>query len=391
MRKLHPSICSVIPPHILRHIAEQEDDGEARASAHATLVQMQHLSREREAQPAHALVSKGAPSAAAPVKHRNVYDTRNSQSLPGKLVMSEHRKRGTDVEVNEAFDGAGAALEFFARVFSRDSIDGRGTRVDSTVHYGHRFDNAFWNGRQMIFGDGDGRYFNRFTAAVDVIGHELTHWLTQSTAGLKYEGQPGALNEHISDSFGQMIKQYLLGLKAHEADWLIGKGLFTPAVKGQAIRSMAAPGTAYDDPILGRDPQPGHMRGYVETTEDNGGVHINSGIPNHAFYLAAIALDGETWSALGSIWFTALTTRLEPTTDFQAFADATTEVAGALYGVNGPIQNVVHAAWVQVGITPRRPFIRATVAKRPPMPIRRATKWSTSKWRSRPARKGIQS
>src|SRR5919202_3361246 len=144
-----------------------------------------------------------------------------------------------------------------------------------TVHYDKDHDNASWNGSQMIFGDGDGQYFNRFTLAIDVMGHELTHGVTGNTARLEYHDQPGALNESMSDVFGSLVKQYASSPQqtAQQADWLIGAGLFTTRVNGVALRSMKAPGTAYDDPTLGRDPQPAHMSNYDNTTADNGGVH----------------------------------------------------------------------------------------------------------------------
>src|SRR5690606_25342549 len=116
------------------------------------------------------------------------------------------------------------------------------------------------------------RLFNRFTIAADIIGHELAHGVTQHTANLIYQGQSGALNESMSDVFGSLVKQRLLGHTAAEADWLIGEGLFTSNVNGTGIRSMKEPGTAYDDPVLGKDPQPGHMNNYVQTPSDNGGV-----------------------------------------------------------------------------------------------------------------------
>ena len=114
-------------------------------------------------------------------------------------------------------------------------------RLDSSVHYSQNFDNALWNGNQMIYGDGDGEIFGRFTTAVDVIGHELTHGVTQFEAGLEYHGQSGALNESISDVFGSLVKQHVNNQTAAQADWLIGVGLFKPGVVGQAIRSMKAP------------------------------------------------------------------------------------------------------------------------------------------------------
>jgi Zn-dependent metalloprotease len=222
--------------------------------------------------------------------------------------------------------------------------------IDSTVHYSKRFDNAMWNGSEMVYGDGDGRIFNRFTAAPDVIGHELTHGITQYTAGLGYFGQTGALNEHISDAFGIMVKQYKLGQTVHESDWLIGAGLFTKKIHAHGIRSMAAPGTAYDDPLVGRDPQPAHMNGYVETEDDNGGVHINSGILNHGFYRAAMALGGKSWEVLGWIWYATLTQRLTSDADFHDFARATVDIAGEKYGNGGSVQRIVAEAWTEVGL-----------------------------------------
>jgi Zn-dependent metalloprotease len=219
------------------------------------------------------------------------------------------------------------------------------------VHYGTSFENALWNGRQMVYGHADGRIFTRFTASVDVIAHELTHGVTQFAAALGYHGQTGALNEHLSDAFGIMVKQFTLGQNANESDWLIGADILGPAVNGVAVRSMAAPGTAYDDPVLGRDPQPSHMRDYVETTDDNGGVHINSGILNHGFYLAAMAIGGKTWEVLGRIWYVALTDRLKPEADFADFVQATVDIAGELYGNGGRVQRIVYDAWANVGLS----------------------------------------
>ena len=202
----------------------------------------------------------------------------------------------------------------------------------------------------MVFGDGDGELFQRFTIAVDVIGHELTHGVTEATAGLVYQGQSGALNESVSDVFGSLVKQRVLGQDATEADWLIGAGLFTAAVQGVALRSMRAPGTAYDDDVLGRDPQPDHLRGYVETSDDNGGVHINSGIPNHAFYLAATSLGGSAWEVAGRVWYDTLVSGgLKPDADFATFAAATVQAAQARFGTAEVL--AVRSAWDAVGVT----------------------------------------
>lgn len=224
-------------------------------------------------------------------------------------------------------------------------------KLDSTVHYGEDYNNAFWNGTQMVYGDGDGEIFQRFTKSIDVIGHELSHGITQYEAALEYEGQAGALNESFSDVFGSLVKQYSLNQKADKADWLIGNGLFGRKVKGIALRSMKEPGTAYNDSTIGKDPQPGHMKDYVNTTSDNGGVHINSGIPNRAFYLTAMEIGGYAWEKAGKIWYVALTERLRERSNFLSLANITYEIAGQGYGKNSHEQQAVTNGWKGVGIT----------------------------------------
>jgi Zn-dependent metalloprotease len=203
----------------------------------------------------------------------------------------------------------------------------------------------------MVFGDGDGDLFNRFTLSLDVIGHELTHGVVEDEAQLVYLFQPGALNESNADVFGSLVKQKLRNQTVQEADWLIGDGLFTSHVRGVALRSMKAPGTAYDDPVLGKDPQPAHMRDYVRTYQDNGGVHINSGIPNHAFYLAAMAIGGYAWDKTGRVWYETLRdSRLRSNSGFKRFAGLTVDNAGRLYGFGSAEQQAVGHGWAEVGI-----------------------------------------
>ena len=124
---------------------------------------------------------------------------------------------------------------------------------------------------------------------------------------LVYRDQSGALNESVSDVFAACFKQHLAGESAADGDWLIGEGIFVAGINARALRDMAAPGTAYDDPTLGADPQVGHMDDFIETTDDNGGVHLNSGIPNRAFQLAATAIGGTSLEGAGQIWYAALT------------------------------------------------------------------------------------
>lgn len=338
----------IIPPHILERIA-RSDDPQLRGiggRALASLARTEFLRGHRAA------IGAIAALAAVPAGElrRSVHDAGGTEVLPGKLVRSEGQPPVQDVAANEAYDGAGATDALYREVFGRASIDDRGMRLVSTVHFGKQYDNAFWDGRQMVYGDGDGVLFNRFTAALDVIGHELTHGVTQCEARLRYDGQSGALNESFSDVFGSLVKQRALKQSAGDADWLIGEGLFTPRVKGRAIRSMREPGTAYDDPTLGKDPQPGHMDGFVETADDNGGVHINSGIPNRAFCLAATAIGGAAWERAGRVWYVVLRDRLRPDAQFRDAAQATTEVAASLYGADSREVRAVRDAWATVGM-----------------------------------------
>lgn len=281
---------------------------------------------------------------------RTIFDARNIENLPGTLVRVEGGRQLGGKPVSEAYDYSGHTYKYYEDVHQRNSIDGRGMKLDSSVHFGEDYNNAFWNGTQMVYGDGDGEIFDRFTKCLDVIGHELTHGVTQYEAALEYQGQAGALNESFSDLFGSLVKQYALKQKVDRADWLIGAGLFTKKVKGVALRSMKEPGTAYDDPIIGKDPQPGHMKHYVKTSSDNGGVHINSGIPNRAFYLAANEIGGYAWEKAGKIWYVTLRDRLRENTDFRDTANLTFDVAGSLYGKGSTEQKAVLNAWNKVGI-----------------------------------------
>jgi len=209
----------------------------------------------------------------------------------------------------------------------------------------------------MAFGEGDGEIFGSFTKNLDVIGHELTHGVTQYTAELEYEYQSGALNESMSDVFGSMIKQYFPKTKASDADWLIGEGIFLPAITNSpALRSMKAPGTAYNNPKVGKDTQPADMDNYQDLPNtadgDWGGVHTNSGIPNHAFYLASVGLGGYSWEKAGKIWYAALTDPslkgIDTKNAFKIFADLTAKYALSLFDQN--TADVVKKAWTDVKV-----------------------------------------
>jgi Zn-dependent metalloprotease len=342
----------ILPPHLQNNISQFGTETQ-RLRARQT---GQITNQMREARQAMDVITDASPSARAEAKQRIVYSANNTFNLPGQVIRQEGAPLTGDPAADEAYVGAGATYDLYWDIYKRNSLDGKGLRLDSTVHYGKNYENAFWNGQQMVYGDGDEdlppdqRIFNRFTIAIDVIGHELTHGVTQYTANLGYANQPGALNESFSDVFGSLVKQYRLGQPARDADWIIGKGLFTSNVMGVGIRSMKAPGMAYDDPVLGKDPQPATMQDYVNTNMDSGGVHINSGIPNHAFYLTAVEIGGDAWVKAGKIWFVTLRDKIKPNSNFQDAANLTYATAGELFGVNGLEQQAVRKGWAGVGI-----------------------------------------
>jgi Zn-dependent metalloprotease len=367
--------CSILPTYLLRRLALDDDPHVAdvaqrtigfdtpwreRRIVVAERTQRKprglvppDMVRRAKALDAGKRVQVTATLPAAP--ERSIHDANHSTFLPGELVRAEGAEPADDVAVNEAYDGLGATWSLLWTAYQRDSLDGKGLPLVATVHFDRGYDNAFWDGTQMVFGDGDGVYFDGFTSCIDVIGHELTHGLTQYTAGLTYVAQSGALNESVSDVFGILVKQMHEGETAETSDWLIGEGLFTDRVKGVALRSMKAPGTAYDDPVLGRDPQPAHMDDFEDlphdAEHDNGGVHTNSGIPNRAFYLAASALGGYAWERAGQIWFDTITAKGVPKDiDFAGFAARTVAAASKRYGTTSEEVTAVEEAWATVGV-----------------------------------------
>lgn len=349
---MHVPFCSIVPPYLLKRLARLDTPRFAAASRAAR----EALGHVRSVQAARRLAAglelpRAARPAAAGLPQRAIFDAGGAEILPGKLLRKEGEEPTGDSAADEAYDGLGHTYRLYADIFGRDSIDGRGLPLDGTVHFGRLYDNAFWDGTRMVFGDGDGEVFDRFTKSLSVIGHELAHGVTQHSAALAYRNQAGALNESMSDVFGALVEQYVRNQTAREASWLIGEGLFTPEVQGLALRSMKAPGTAYDDDVLGQDPQPDSMDSYVRTSADNGGVHINSGIPNRAFYLLADQLGGHAWDAPGQIWYQVLTAASLPVTaTFTVFARATAGMAVELYGKESREHDAVRTAWETVKV-----------------------------------------
>jgi Zn-dependent metalloprotease len=336
-------VCFIISPRVFQRLIDQETDPKKKDALKVAMAATENLRGQRNLLREHPgavrslIRASGATSAAG---ERSVFDAKKTNRIPGMPVRAFNAAPVADPAVNQAYDNVGITYDFYRQVFQRNSVDDQGLPLLSTVHYGRGFDNAFWNGSQMVYGDG--RVFHGFTDALDVIAHELTHGVTQyivQGTGLNYEGQSGAINESVSDVFGSLVKQWKLGQTAAQADWLIGASLF-PAGSGKTLRSMK-------DPSAGFDPQPATMDQFATMTEDNGGVHINSGIPNHAFYLVATRLGGNAWEKAGSIWYRTLA-KVNADADFVAFANASVEAAGSLYDL--ATKDVVTSAWKDVKV-----------------------------------------
>ena len=343
------SIFCILPPDVLHDIARTgtEEQREAALRTLAVDTTFRTLRSIRQAAP----VAAAAPAAVAipGQKQRTIYDCHNNMPSPGESV-EQARAEGAgpkgDSEVDEAYDGLGNTYDFYLNVLNRNSIDDQGMPLNGHVHYGSRFNNAFWDGQRMVFGDGDGVVFNRLTISLDIMGHELTHGVTEKEAQLIYQDQSGALNESVSDVYGSLVKQYHNGKQAaQDADWLIGEGIWADSGRGEALRSMKDPGTAFEG-----DRQPAHMNDYVNTIDDNGGVHNNSGIPNKAFYLAATEMGGYAGERAGFIWYATLRDpRLKPNASFRQFARLSAVNAEILFP-GGPEQQIVRGAWSEVGV-----------------------------------------
>jgi Zn-dependent metalloprotease len=336
--------CHYIPSHIIDHIAKNArqlgiDPDPAQRTAVAS--QAQRLDRRLTATSTLAALT----TPAAGKGDRQIYDDEHQWTANVTLLRGEGDAAVAGANVNAAYDGLGATRDFYRDVLERDSIDNAGLTLVGNVNFGEKYDNAFWNGTEMVFGNGDGQIFNDFTLDVDVCAHELSHGVTQYTAGLIYTDQSGALNEAFSDIFGSCVDQYVHKVDAGEHNWLIGEQVMADPLYGEAIRSMAHPGTAYDNPILGKDPQAAHMSGYVA----GGDPHVNSGIINRAFYLTAIELGS---FPAARIWYDTLL-GLFPNAQFSDCAYLCAERARILARDGKVARNAaqtVRAAFHEVGI-----------------------------------------
>jgi Zn-dependent metalloprotease len=340
--------CRFLPPYMVRELRASGDaalievaaeTGEAGAAARAK----RHSPPDKIA---------GLPLAGRSGKYRQIYDM-EGRDWPwppeeSMIKRTEYMPRTGIEAVDNAFDNAGIVYDFYSEVMGRNSIDGHGSKLKACVNFGSNVANAFWDGEYLIYGSGYGDYFHCFTRSLLIAAHEMSHGVLKFSSDLGYYGQAGALNESFCDAMAVSVVQRHLNQDVTTADWMIGREIFgTRLEDALGVRSFTNQ-PAYEGHIeLGTDPQPKHFADYVHTDDDNGGVHVNSGIPNHAFYHVAQKLGGNVWKAAAPIWYRAFTT-LGEKADFEDAARKTIAVALKDYGSQA--SEAVADAWRAVGI-----------------------------------------
>jgi Zn-dependent metalloprotease len=349
MKVKYGCVCFAVPKDLLRHLAGKSEG----AHRQMLLDQVDHSAQLRGTRAATTGAGTAHPEKGTKPLHRQIFDAQGQTRLPGALLRHDD-KPAHDPAANQAYDNIGIALAFFSEVLRRDSADGAGMRIDASVHYGFGFANAMWTGEQMIVGDGDGRHTHDIAGSLGIIGHELSHALSQHLikGGLgvvlaadqppRLEGEAGALNESFSDVCASMMKQWHAGQDVHAADWLLGEDILAEHA-GHAIRSLKDPGNpkltwAEDDQI--KD----YKR--FKPTQD---PHTASGIGNHAFYLAATELGGRSWETLGLVWLKGYG-KLHARSTYAEAARATVQAAAEVHGAGSKPHDAVRAAWKAVNV-----------------------------------------
>jgi Zn-dependent metalloprotease len=267
-------------------------------------------------------------------RERRTYDAVQMTFLPGTLARTENTPPVADEVINAAHDHAGLVYDYFYTQFRRDSIDDEGMPIISTVHFAEGYNNAFWDGEQIVYGDGDAALFAPLSLSLDVVGHELAHGITERTARLYYSQEPGALNESFSDIFGVLIDS---------ANWEIGEAVYTPEIPGDSLRSAANP-TIYGDPAVWGE----YLR--ASASNDNGAIHSNSGILNHTAYLIGTTIGR---AKTGQIFYRTLTQKLTASSDFVVTRNLTIQSCQELIGTAGITARDcedVRAAFIRSGI-----------------------------------------
>ncbi len=339
--------CFIVPKSVLERFANDKSlpPDVRRASFESSL--LSDLLRQTRVQHG-ALISASRTIAAqseelATQAESVAFDCHHTHSLPGKSVANPGSS--SDPSVKRAYAQALKVAEFYEAAFKRNSVDNAGATLVSSVHYGRNYNNAMWNGTQMVYGDGDNKIFTDFTGGNDVIGHELTHGVTQHTLQLGYSDDAGGLNESLSDCFGSMFRQWEGKQTSQTADWLIGSDIIGPLAKEKnvtCLRNMANPAdphalaaqpTKYSQLSPGMDP------------------HFTSGPPNLAFCTACKGVPGNSWETVGLVWYhVMMTAGPHPTMTMKDFAGRTRQAAIQLFEKKPDVAKSVDAGWKTIGL-----------------------------------------
>jgi Zn-dependent metalloprotease len=339
--------CFIIPHDVLDRFAKDKKLSAAQRKAFADAAKFEKEWRKvrhmqsRLARTAKSILPSALAAAGPPAI--TVYDCGNGNTLPGAPVSKPGN--ASDATAKRAFNETTAVADFYDQLFGRNSVDDGGKTLMSSIHYSVDYNNAFWNGSQMTYGDGDGNIFIDFTKSNDVIAHELTHGVTQYSAGFSYTNEAGGLNESVSDVFGSMFRQWRADQDVTDADWLIGAEIMGPGAMARGytcLRDMSNPAAKH---CLA--PQPTKFSQY----RDGMDPHSSSGIPNFAFYKAAMAIGGKSWEKAGKIWYQALTGfAANPNMKMSAFANRTRSLAGTIFPSEPAVKKAVDKAWIAVGL-----------------------------------------
>lgn len=339
-----PFGCAYLPVELTNRLLADSRSGMVEAVVATAHAAGDAIARRSE----HASNYRGVPPS-RPSATRLVYDmNRATFPLPGRLVRADRADETGDTVIDAAHENCGIVLRFLEERMQRSSIDDNGWPIVASVRYGRNVMNAFWDGSALRFGEGDGIYFGPFCHALDIVAHEIAHGLVAFTSDLVLEEETGALHESFCDVFGAIVTQWHLGQSVAEAVWRIGKGAMLSTSGIESIRTFTEEKAFVGHIYLGDDVQPKHMRDFVRTTDDRGGIHINSGIPNHAFYLAATALGGNIWERAGLVWLNSIEGLSKKATFVEA-ATKTVLEARKVFEDDADVDHV-RSAWARVGV-----------------------------------------
>ena len=344
--------CFIIPDDVLeRFAADPELSDEVRQNFHHSAALSRGIRAVRDRNNALTTTAISLPFPRPPfpfpLPHRlpigQVFDCHHGTTLPGAAVANPGTS--ADATVKRGYVEEESVARFYWNIFKLDSIDGHHMTLISSVHYGVKYNNAFWNGAQMTYGDGDGQVFLDFTLGDDVIGHELTHGVTQHSLGLVYSGEAGGLNESMSDVFGSMFRQWEKSQTTATADWLIGHDIMGPVSTGKGytcLRNMAVP-----KDVHALAAQPDHYYPGIGNLDP----HYSSGVPNLAFTNAAKAIGGHSWEKAGQVWYKALTGfGPSPNMTMSQFASRTRALSTSMFPAEPAVHTAVNTAWTAVGL-----------------------------------------